>query len=549
MVPPQLLPSPPNNNFTNNNKMATMTVPSNTTTTNTHHKKHTRHHVKRRSTGRVHVTKLAPMARANAHTDTEADDHDSTHSTHKRPHMRRSQSQRSLNRLSAGMTALAPLHPQTSTIKNNNASTISPPTTPPLQSKEKQQQGKERKQKKNQKHISSSSSSSSSEEEEQALGKEAKDKVDDTNNNYPIPSISSPAILRNDNNNSNKNLTSTSVTSSNTSTSKPYVLSQREPAAPVEQTFNAVANNLVAPDKAALPSFHKQATSPSKSPSNTSDSHAGKKRMPPLRSQFIDEHHHHSSSTSSFSSHHNNPQHSHHQHHQQDDSQYHSHHGSNSNIKRSGLEKSPRQSNVASAATAQPPGLSRTQQKLMLQRQHCLVDDENNLGHPRNMLRLTRELERVGREYRCVKRYRDPMLESLQRCVMGNKQEPEQQLQQHQPHRLQGNSRTRSSSVLPSSAHFQQEFPTDAHIPHLEQRQAIHRRQHQLKMLAVTNENNNHLHTYAYNRNSSPIASSNEQQPNTALDMIRWSAGALLDRVWYGSNNNDVVSSTGSGSH
>ncbi|KAG2226138.1 hypothetical protein INT45_011755 [Circinella minor] len=527
--------------------MATTTVPSNTTTTNTHHKKHTRHHVKRRSTGRVHVTKLAPMARANAHTDTEADDHDSTHSTHKRPHMRRSQSQRSLNRLSAGMTALAPLHPQTSTIKNNNASTISPPTTPPLQSKEQQQQGKERKQKKKQKHPSSSSSSSS--EEEQALGKEVKNKVDDTNNNYPIPSISSPAILRNNNN--NKNLISTSVTSSNTSTSKPYVLSQREPAAPVEQTFNAVANNLVAPDKAALPSFHKQATSPSKSPSNTSDSHAGKKRMPPLRSQFIDEHHHHPSSTSSFSSHHNITQHNHHQHHQQDDSQYHSHHGSNNNIKRSGLEKSPRQSNVASAATAQPPGLSRTQQKLMLQRQHCLVDDENNLGHPRNMLRLTRELERVGREYRCVKRYRDPMLESLQRCVMGNKQEPEQQLQQHQhqPHRLQGNSRTRSSSVLPSSSQFQQEFPTDAHIPHLEQRQAIHRRQHQLKMLAVTNENNNHLHTYAYNRNSSPITSSNDQQPNTALDMIRWSAGALLDRVWYGSNNNDGVSSSGSGSH
>ncbi|KAI8145741.1 hypothetical protein BJV82DRAFT_23436 [Fennellomyces sp. T-0311] len=399
------LPSPPHST------MATTAAPTTTT-----HKKHTRHHVKRRSTGRVHVTKLAPMARANAHTDTEAEDHqDGKH----RPNMRRSQSQRSLNRLSSfdrkggGLTSLAPLNPAQ---PKNNTSTISPPTTPPLKAEREEEE------------TSSSSSSSSS------PGQRVK-------NNNPA-----------------------------------FVLSQRGPAEPVEQTFNAVANNLVAPDKAALPAFHKQATSP-KSPT-TEPTTSLKKRVPPLRSQFIDE---------------------------QQQQEEHHHHTQQQHPKRP--EKSPRLSNVASAATAQPHGISRTQQKLLLQRQHCLVDDENNLAHPRNMRRLTHEMERVAREYRCVRRYRDPMLESLERCL--GKESP--------PQRLQPSNRTRSSSVLPTS------HSHDIPAPHSEQRQAIHRRQHQLKMLAMNNNKNN----------SQP---STLAQSSTAMDMIRWSAGALLDRVWYGSS-------------
>ncbi|KAI9482557.1 hypothetical protein BDB00DRAFT_857354 [Zychaea mexicana] len=556
VLQPLLLPSPPN---TAAHKMATTTAPptahgnttaiTNTATTNTtnHHKKHTRHHVKRRSTGRVHVTKLAPMARANAsaHTDTEADEYDHTGST-KRPHMRRSQSQRSLNRLSSferkgGMTAMAPLHPPQpqkntaiSNSENNNStitantSTISPPTTPPLQAKGKQQQQRSLPPPSSASSSSSSSSSSSEEVEEMEIKKHQqrleRNVEEDQEIACPTPSVSSPTVLRNDCRNSNKSLS--------TIASKPSILSQRGTAAPIEQTFNAVANNLVAPDKAALPAFHKQATSPSKSPSSQSDSHKTKKRMPPLRSQFIDEHsHHHNSNNSQQQQQHPesvaaDPHHSQH---------------SNS-LKRSNMEKSPRQSNVASAATAQPPGISRTQQKLLLQRQHCLVDDENNLGHPRNMLRLTRELERVGREYRCVRRYRDPMLESLQRCASaGNVQQ-----QEHNPHprRLQVNHRTRSFSVLPSSSNGAYDHPDNDHpIPHSEQRQAIHRRQQQLKLLAMANHhsnggNSNHrhsLHTYS----SGGMHSSShqqQQQSNTALDMIRWSAGALLDRVWYGGN-------------
>ena len=75
-----------------------------TATANVQHKRPVRHHVKRRSSGRVHVAKLAPMARANSsnHTDTEADyfDEPSTTTEHNRPTMKRSQSQRSLHKMS-----------------------------------------------------------------------------------------------------------------------------------------------------------------------------------------------------------------------------------------------------------------------------------------------------------------------------------------------------------------------------------------------------------------------------------------------------------------
>ncbi|KAI9245475.1 hypothetical protein EDC94DRAFT_628316 [Helicostylum pulchrum] len=58
---------------------------------------------------------------------------------------------------------------------------------------------------------------------------------------------------------------------------------------------------------------------------------------------------------------------------------------------------------------------SRTQHKMMLQRQSFLADDKNYLDHPDNMRRLTKELERVNREYRFVKQFQDPLALSIQR--------------------------------------------------------------------------------------------------------------------------------------
>ncbi|CAG8596192.1 3730_t:CDS:1 [Paraglomus brasilianum] len=59
--------------------------------------------------------------------------------------------------------------------------------------------------------------------------------------------------------------------------------------------------------------------------------------------------------------------------------------------------------------------MSRTQQKLMLMRQHFLADDENYLNHPRNQVKLTKVMERINREYDSITMFRDPVIESLQR--------------------------------------------------------------------------------------------------------------------------------------
>ncbi|ORZ02789.1 hypothetical protein BCR43DRAFT_500776 [Syncephalastrum racemosum] len=67
--------------------------------------------------------------------------------------------------------------------------------------------------------------------------------------------------------------------------------------------------------------------------------------------------------------------------------------------------------------TSQPPVMSRTQHKLMLQRQSFLADDKDYLEHPNNMRRLTKELDRVNREYRFVRHFEDPLAESFRRVA------------------------------------------------------------------------------------------------------------------------------------
>ncbi|OBZ91471.1 hypothetical protein A0J61_00446 [Choanephora cucurbitarum] len=62
--------------------------------------------------------------------------------------------------------------------------------------------------------------------------------------------------------------------------------------------------------------------------------------------------------------------------------------------------------------------MSRTQHKLMLQRQSFLADDRNYLEHPDNMRKLTRELDRVNREYRHLKQFQDPFVLSLKRVIL-----------------------------------------------------------------------------------------------------------------------------------
>lgn len=63
---------------------------------------------------------------------------------------------------------------------------------------------------------------------------------------------------------------------------------------------------------------------------------------------------------------------------------------------------------------------SRTQDKLLLQRQSFLADDKNYLNHPDNMKRLTKELERMNKEYRHLKQFCDPFTMSLKRVLLNN---------------------------------------------------------------------------------------------------------------------------------
>ncbi|KAI0225798.1 hypothetical protein L0F63_006803, partial [Massospora cicadina] len=60
--------------------------------------------------------------------------------------------------------------------------------------------------------------------------------------------------------------------------------------------------------------------------------------------------------------------------------------------------------------------LTRTQQKLLLQRQHLLSDDPS-VSHPQNHLWLTKEAERVSREYGWTRRHHNPVVESLIRVM------------------------------------------------------------------------------------------------------------------------------------
>jgi hypothetical protein len=93
-------------------------LPPSPTTSTSKTKRPTRHHVKRRSSGRVHVTKLAPMARA-------AEDDD-------KKSIKRSHSQKSLHRLPSNDKRHT-VSGFTSTATTEDTSPHSPPSTPPLQ--------------------------------------------------------------------------------------------------------------------------------------------------------------------------------------------------------------------------------------------------------------------------------------------------------------------------------------------------------------------------------------------------------------------------------
>jgi hypothetical protein len=337
-----------------------------------HTKRPTRHHVKRRSSGRVHVAKLAPMARANsssAHTDSEAD----FDSVQERPVMRRSQSQRSLHKMS---------------FDNNRKSFVGLTLANPKPTTKK------------------------------AISKEVPE---------PVKDIPKTAGI------------------STTSNNPASLCFSKGIAAPIEQTFNAVANTLVVPKNKVIHS---------KLISKHEPQHTQQEQRQLLYSQFI------ASSSSSYEE----PSHIR--------AILDSHPKRDIPLNTTKNTTPPPRNPVNRTASSALP--SRTQQKLNLQKQQSLVEDESSPIHPRNMQRLNKELEAVRREYKCIKRYQDPMLTSLLRCL--------EKLDRIDSSRKPLNHST-STSVIPSLAAANTSPPSSIHM---EQRELAHR-YHHLKTVALNN--------------------------------------------------------------
>ena len=49
------------------------------------------------------------------------------------------------------------------------------------------------------------------------------------------------------------------------------------------------------------------------------------------------------------------------------------------------------------------------------------LNDKDYLNHPKNMKRLTKELDRINKEYKCLRQYHDPLSESFKRLSYSQK--------------------------------------------------------------------------------------------------------------------------------
>lgn len=439
-----------------------------TATANVQHKRPVRHHVKRRSSGRVHVAKLAPMVRANSsnHTDTEADYYDDPNSAveYSRPTMKRSQSQRSLHKMSFDRKGFGNL---TAVRRKSTASTAS----------------------------------------------------DKMSVSEMVPTTTAPKAAA-------------AAETTRAASSNPASVSSSNIAEPVEITINAVANNLVIPKKELLPTIasplkssthHHHHSSNSSNPELTetqrqhSPTTANTTKKQLLRSQFVNSSYEEPTTTLT------------------------------SHRKPTAVSSTtPFNHSRSNSASNNMTNLSRTQQKLLLQKQQALVEDENSPVHPRNMHKLNREFDMVGREYRCIKRYEDPMRVSLMRCVEKldslPPSSPPQKPVNPQVARLQlgANQHSMSTSIVPTissavtAAAAAATTNTNTNIPHLEQRQIAHRHHH-LKSIALSRTTKNYKRQSTIPPSTALDGSSKQTSTNQGGNVFTgfpWNAAAIIDRIF-----------------
>ncbi|KAJ2959196.1 hypothetical protein NQZ79_g5276 [Umbelopsis isabellina] len=273
-------------------------------------KAHARHHVKRKSGGRVHVSKLMQMTRTASQSHEDGDSHttEAESDTKRSIIVRRSSSQRSLPRLAA-MEKLSEANPTEMEEGSNDA-------------------------------ISD------------AISSTVNHTTATSNNNVESKPSHAPRLMKHEPSVATAKVTTFTALADNmvtgtksASSSSPAITGDRKP---VKSQFVTSTTDTSPTTSQNGPQLAKK---------NMSNSQPDLSRMAVQRDSIANTN---DSSTSLF-----NDQRS---------------HGSDASM-----------SSIQMAASTAPTAMTRTQQKLLLQRQHFLADDENNLAHPRNQLRLTKE--------------------------------------------------------------------------------------------------------------------------------------------------------------
>ncbi|KAF9185493.1 hypothetical protein BGZ51_006605 [Haplosporangium sp. Z 767] len=152
-----------------------------------------------------------------------------------------------------------------------------------------------------------------------------------------------------------------------------------------------------------------------------------------------------------------------------------------------GLVPAATGSAIAAAAVAQSSNgsktgtLSRTQQKLWLQRENLQDVDEDEMARRG---RLQKEIDRINREYKCVRMTLDPSVESILRCLTRSGKSPLQLQQQHQQQQQSSSQSSRPPSQHPpekqSLQHHRSLQKLNGHYQSQAQQQQPHSQSQQL---------------------------------------------------------------------
>ncbi|KAI9483857.1 MAG: hypothetical protein EXX96DRAFT_559946 [Benjaminiella poitrasii] len=168
-----------------------------------------------------------------------------------------------------------------------------------------------------------------------------------------------------------------------------------------------------------------------------------------------------------------------------------------------------------------------TEQELMLQRQSSLADDTNCLDHPDNIRRLTKEIDRVNREYKSLKQFQDPLSLSLQRVKVHLTR---RHIPIHSPVSLSSSPSTASSSAISTAS---SSYSSTSNF-FLSSSAAVTSHHHQQQLLLLQQQrraSSEYLLNKEERRNSIPSYLFSDK-PSTS--------SGFMSRFFFGSSSNNV---------